>query len=71
MTALAAVPKTQDIFDNPDGYWKALDDYTLELDTVIPAPDVLNWIDFPAQKLGVDFQQEAVGVAAGRWSKPE
>ena len=39
----------QDIFDNPDGYWKALDDYTLELDTVIPAPDVLTWIDFPAQ----------------------
>ena len=39
----------QDIFDHPEGYWRAVDDYTLELDTVIPAPDVLTWIDFPAQ----------------------
>ena len=38
----------QDIFFNPDGHWIALDDVTLELDTVIPAPDVLNWLDYPA-----------------------
>ena len=35
------------MFSNPDGYWIALDNYTLELDTVTPAADLLNWLDFP------------------------
>ena len=39
--------QTQAMFSNPDGYWIALDNYTLELDTVTPAADLLNWLDFP------------------------
>ena len=38
----------QGIFENPDGYWIALDNYTMELDTGIPAWDVLNWLHMPA-----------------------
>ena len=39
--------QTLAIFDNPDGYFIGLDDYTLELDTGIPAWDVLTWITTP------------------------
>ena len=44
--------QTQDIFDNPDGYWIALDNYTLELDTVTPAPDILSYINYPSGNSG-------------------
>ena len=37
----------QSIFDNPDGYYIGLDNYTLELDTVLPAWDVLAWVQKP------------------------
>jgi peptide/nickel transport system substrate-binding protein len=39
--------QTLAMFDNPDGYFIALDDYTLELDTVTPAWDVLTWLVAP------------------------
>ena len=42
----------QDIFDNPDGYWIALDNYTLELDTVTPAPDILSYLNYPSGNAG-------------------
>ena len=37
----------QAVFDNPDGYFIGLDNYTLELDTVVPAWDVLAWLQSP------------------------
>ena len=40
--------QTQAIFDNADGYWVGLDNYTLELDTGVPAWDVLNWLHQPS-----------------------
>ena len=40
--------QTAAIFNNPDGYFIGLDNYTLEVDTVIPAPDLLNWLDMPS-----------------------
>ena len=39
--------QTQAMFNNPDGYFIGLDNYTLELDTVIPAWDLLSWINQP------------------------
>ena len=39
--------QTQAIFDNADGYFIGLDNYTLELDTGEPAWDVLSWIATP------------------------
>ena len=39
--------QTKAIFENPDGYFIGLDDYTLELDTVEPVWDLLNWIQAP------------------------
>ena len=47
-TAIAAVSRLKHFFDNPDGYWIGLDNYTLELDTVVPAWDVLNWLHQPS-----------------------
>ena len=39
----------QAIFDNPDGYFIGLDNYTLEVDTGTPAPDLVSWLDHPGQ----------------------
>ena len=45
--AACGCAQTQAIFNNPDGYFIGLDNYTLELDTVLPAWDVLTWIHTP------------------------
>ena len=35
------------MFDNPDGYFIGLDNYTLELDTGVPAWELLRWVQTP------------------------
>ena len=39
--------QTQAMFNNPDGYFVGLDNYTLELDTVVPTWDLLSWMNQP------------------------
>ena len=48
----------QAIFDNSDGYFISLGNYTLELDTVTPAPDVLSWLEFPASSSAWIFSKK-------------
>ena len=59
----------QKIFDNPEGYFIALDNYTLEVDTGTPAPDLVSWLDWPASnsawifsKKHWDASSETLGV---------
>ena len=72
--------QTNAIFDNPDGYFIGLDNYTLELDTVTPAWDVLNWVTSPGygrnfskkqwdKLLETQTAEEATGqiVGTGPW----
>ena len=52
------MPRFKAIFDNSDGYFISLDNYTLELDTVTPAPDVLSWLEFPASSSAWIFSKK-------------
>ena len=78
--------QTQAIFDNPDGYFIGLDNYTLELDTGQPAWDVLHWLHMPFccgawvwskkqwdQLLETQTEDEAIGqlVGTGPWELME